>query len=138
MAIKSGHVVPLREFSPTPTDDFSIPLRSRLAPGSLFFSPAMQSNNGAQIDVSSVSWVSRVADTYRAPLSQRSVFPFLLGPAPAMPSGRAWPPDFSASYEPVLNDGRFGLVNNEASGADAAIRGVLYNTTTFETTIILV
>jgi hypothetical protein len=104
-------------------------------PGFVFFSPAVRPNNGVQIDVSSVSIVSYTANRYRSPSVKNGLRPFVLGPEPASPSGRAWPPDFSTSYKPVLNSSWFGLTNNKTG---YAIRGILTDTGTMETQIVLV
>jgi len=130
-----GHIVPLRRFARVPTP--VLPPDPKSTPGFIFFSPALQSNTGAQIDVSSVLLTARVADTYQPPSVQSGSCrrPFVLGPPPPVPSGRAWPPDFSASYKPTLNDNRFGLMANKSG---FAIRGELYDTITFETTVVLV
>ena len=104
-------------------------------PGAVFFSPAIESNPGAQVDVSLVKLLSRITDTYSPPPSENAIRPFMLGPAPTVASGRAWPPDFSASYEPVLNSSQYGLMSNKPG---SAIRGELVDTTTFEVTVVLV
>lgn len=137
MATLEGHIVPLRCFSAVPARVF--PPRPESTPGFIFFSPAVNPNPGVQIDVSSATLVARVADTYRPPEQKNAVRPFILGPAPAAPSGRAWPPDFSASYKPVLNDAGYGLMNNRPDSKPGfAIRGELINTTTMEVTVVLV
>ncbi len=105
-------------------------------PGFVFFSPAMVNPvAGSEIDVSYVAVVARVADTYGSPPRPDALRPFLLGPAPAAPSGRAWPPDFSASYEPALNNTQYGFMSNKPG---AAVRGELFNTSTLELTVVLV
>lgn len=105
------------------------------APGCIFFSPAIVPGSGATLDVSSVEFVTVVAESYRSPQPKDSFRPFVLGPAPLVPSGRAWPPDFSASYEPVLNSAEYGLMSNESGHS---ILGVLTDTGTMVSQIVLV
>jgi hypothetical protein len=143
-----GHDVPIAKFrllssSPYPLLRVvpSAPLPPSRTPGFIFFSPAMHPNIGAQVDVSEMSIVSRASDTYRHPSEKSCVRPFILGPAPSIPSGRAWPPDFSASYEPVLNSSQYGLMSNNPSSSalgDFSVRGELVDTMTMEVTIVLV
>jgi hypothetical protein len=105
-------------------------------PGFVFFSPAMVNPvAGSEVDVSSVTIVAKIVDTYRSPSPPDAIRPFLLGPAPAAPSGRAWPPDFSASYEPALNNTQYGFMSNKPG---AAVRGEILNTSTLELEIVLV
>ena len=133
----SGRDVPIDRFQPVnPPVPGSVP--SQILPGTVFFSPApFGLNAGAEMDLASVVVATRPADRYFAPIGQTKTMlrPFILGPAPSSPSGRAWPPDFSASYEPALNDGRYGLMSNKGG---SAVCGTLVNTSTMETEIVLV
>jgi hypothetical protein len=130
-----GHAVPVYRFSPVPAQVY--PPNPTCTPGFLFFSPALSSNSGAQIDIAQVSLTQKVADSYRVPVSQikNKTRPFVLGPHPLVPSGRVWPPDFSPSFKPVLNNPEYGLTNNKPG---SAIRGELVNTTTMEVSIVLI
>jgi hypothetical protein len=118
--------------------------------GYVFFSPALHPNNGAQIDVAAVSAAARASDSYSSSGDRQPMLrPFILGPAPAAPSGRAWPPDFSASYKPALNNAQYGLISNKDPssryrggevkyGMPGVVYGELEDTTTHEVTVVLV
>lgn len=135
----SSRVISITEFSPVPPP--VVPPVPEYTPGYIFFTPALESNDGVQIDVSLVSITAKAEDTYQNGIYEvPSRLPFVLGPAPSVPSGRAWPPDFSPSYEPQLNNVLFGLSNSSRSysggGSTGSIHGVLYNTVTHVTTLI--
>lgn len=104
-------------------------------PGYIYFSPAMNPVAGAEMDVAQVTFTTQISDEYVSPQPRDAMRPFILGPAPSVPSGRVWPPDFSASYEPRLNNSQYGLMSNKAG---SAIRGELFNTSTFELVVVLV
>jgi hypothetical protein len=104
-------------------------------PGYIYFSPAMFPVAGSEIDVARIVFTAQVADTYLSQQPADALRPFLLGPAPLAPSGRAWPPDFSASYEPMLNNTQYGFMSNKPG---VAVRGELFNTSTLELTVVLV
>jgi len=108
---------------------------------SIFFSPALVTPvSGTEIDVSSVQVRTVALDEYVKPEPATSHAetrrPFILGPTPGAPSPRPWPPNFSPpSYVSVMNDSLYGLVNNKPG---SAVKGVLYNTSTLQTDILLV
>jgi hypothetical protein len=108
---------------------------------SVFFSPALVTPvSGTEVDVSSVQARVIATDGYVKPqpatAQAETRRPFLLGPPPGVPSPRLYPPDFTIpSYVPVMNDPSYGFANVKPG---SAVRGVLYNTTTLQTDILLV
>ncbi len=147
-----GNPIPISAFAPMPLPPAPGPIQPPPvgAPGSVFISPALTPNVGAQIDVASVVAVSRSAEHYEWPAQNRQALrPFITGPAPAAPSGRVWPPDFSASYKPTLNNAQYGLMSNndpssahrggaEHYGMPGAVYGELEDSTTHEITVLIV
>jgi hypothetical protein len=111
--------------------------------GQVFFSPALLvANTGSQLDVDSVEMTVHAADTYNAdPTSSDNNRPFLWGPPPAVPTGRAFPPDMDpVNYLPVWNSwvlgpsvAPFGTLKT----TQATATGVLTDIPTGDQTIIL-
>lgn len=102
----------------------------------LFMSASLlEANSGNQFDMDFLESRSMASDAYVTPLPIDGVNrPFMMGPPPASPPSPVpvWPPQYSSSYMPVLNDPSFALMNTKAQ-----IRGTLINTTTMVETVIL-
>jgi hypothetical protein len=126
--------IPLSELDEPPTSGLLSD-----ADGATYVSPALGPISGNEIDVSNLEVTVTPSDAYVRPepatSNHETARPFLVGPPPAAPTGRYWPPDMSASYAPVLNDPAYALVNSKPG---SAVRGVMVNTATLQTDIILV
>lgn len=102
------------------------------AAGLAFFSPALSPHPGNQIDVKGFEVSAHSPD--RVVVKQTTNFrPWKWGPAPAVPPPPvAFPPAYSAGYEPHLNEGFCFLKTTRRT-----VLGEMVNTMTSERTVIL-
>jgi len=102
--------------------------------GLVFMSPALQTaNSGNEVDIDSLE--SRVITSDPYELAQTpNPRPFLVGPPLPVPpiSPPPFPPQFSDSYIPVLNDPNYALMNTKPT-----VRGVMFDSVSLETSVIL-
>lgn len=102
--------------------------------GLTFISPALiVPQAGSELDIDFVENRALAAEPYDPPQTPNSR-PFLVGPPPLIPPVPIppWPPQFSVSYFPVLNDPNFALINTKP-----LVVGTMFDTISLVTSIIL-
>lgn len=118
-----------------PLDAFSGEADSGLlagAQGLVFFSPSLtRSSNSNQVDFNFIELVARPKEVYTQP-DVGNIRPFLSGPPFAVPPPSIFPPQYNATYFPVLN-GNYTLMGTTKRN----VIGVLFDTTFFTSTQII-
>lgn len=101
------------------------------AAGQIFMTPAFSARSGSRIDVDELELTAESHEKYDVP-SESNARPFVLGPSAGFTS-RVFPPNFQFGYEPHTNSSQFRI----AKTTRATVKGVLLNTSTLESVVIL-